>query len=362
MNRNSGRTTPGHHHALPRLKPKLLAVELWGVGDLTIASPFLRQATTQFEVTVLAKSFALDLQARFWPEIKVVPFEAPWTAFSFGDKYQLFSWPWTGLARLVRQLRQTRFEVAVSARWDPRDHLLLKLAGARRRLGFPRVGSSLFLTQPLALPDPTEHRYAYWRTIGQALGLELPPADQVRLSPPQTGQLVLVHSGAGQPVRVWPLERYQQLVSRLRRLGYPVRVLCNPEQRDWWLHAGETAVATPASITELLNVMAGAGAFIGNDSGPGHLAAFLGIPTFTLFGPQVPGWFVPLHPAAVYVEGKACPYKPCSDYCRFPRPHCLENVTETEVCAKVGAFLQRQIPAPANGGADASEISAAAPG
>ncbi len=326
------------------MKPKLLAVELWGVGDLTIASPFLQKATEQFEVTVLAKPFALDLQARFWPAIKVAPFQAPWTAFSFRDKYQLLSWQWAGLARLVRQLRRTRFDVAVSARWDPRDHLLLKLTGARRRLGFPRVGSSLFLTEALALPDPTEHRYAYWRTIGQALGLNLPPAAEVQLSPPQTGRVVLVHSGAGQPVRVWPLERYQGLVLHLRRLGCPVRLLCNPEQREWWLRAGETSVETPGTITELLNVMTGAGAFIGNDSGPGHLAAFLGIPTFTLFGPQVPAWFVPLHPAAVFLEGKPCPYKPCSDYCRFPSPHCLENVTEAEVCAKAETFLKRHVP------------------
>jgi hypothetical protein len=60
-----------------------------------------------------------------------------------------------------------------------------------------------------------------------------------------------------------------------------------------------------------------AGAFIGNDSGPGHLAAFCGVPTFTLFGPQLPEWFAPLHPGSEWLEGKACPYKPCSDYCRY---------------------------------------------
>ncbi|MDB6108571.1 MAG: hypothetical protein JWR69_321 [Pedosphaera sp.] len=325
------------------MKPKLLVIELWGVGDLAIASPFLQQACEQFDVTVLAKPFAIDLQTRFWPAIKVVPFNAPWTAFRFNQKYRVYAWPWRGMVGLWQQLRRSRFDVAVSGRWDPRDHFLMNMTGAKRRLGFPRIGSRAFLTDPLELPDPGVHRYEYWRTIGRGLGLELPPQDKVQLSPNQGGQLVLVHTGAGQPVRVWPLERYQRLVGHLRAQNYNVRVLCNPEQFEWWLRAGETAVAKPTTITELLTFMNGAGAFIGNDSGPGHLAAFLGIPTFTLFGPQVPAWFVPLHPAAVYIEGKPCPYKPCSDSCRFPIPQCLWNVGEIEVREKVDAFLRRQI-------------------
>jgi len=30
--------------------------------------------------------------------------------------------------------------------------------------------------------------------------------------------------------------------------------------------------------------------------------------------------FAPRHPVAEWIEGKACPYKLCSDYCRFPTP------------------------------------------
>jgi heptosyltransferase-2 len=63
------------------MKPKLLVVELWGMGDLVIATPFLQAASRKFAVTLVAKPYAKDLQARFWPEVKVAPFIAPWTAF-----------------------------------------------------------------------------------------------------------------------------------------------------------------------------------------------------------------------------------------------------------------------------------------
>src|SRR5438270_12922444 len=131
----------------PPLKPRLLVIELWGLGDLVIATPFLRAAAQKYEVTVLAKPYAKDLQARLWPEVNVLPFVAPWTAFR--RKYRLHVWPWREMFQLGRGIRAPRFDVGLSARWDPRDHFLLTFAGAKKRFGFPRVGSRIFLTQPL---------------------------------------------------------------------------------------------------------------------------------------------------------------------------------------------------------------------
>ena len=76
-------------------------------------------------------------------------------------------------------------------------------------------------------------------------------------------------------------------------------------------------------------------------SGPGHLAALRGVPTFTIFGPQLSVWFAPLHPATEWIDGKACPYKPCSDYCRFSVPICMVNSPEEEVWQGVKPFVAR---------------------
>jgi len=321
------------------VKPHLLIVEFWGLGDLVIATPFIRAAADQYDVTLVAKPFAQELKLRLWPQVRVLPFVAPWTAFT--GKYRLWQWPWRGMGRLIRTLTVEGFDVGLSARWDPRDHFLLTLAGARKRLGFPRLRSQVLLTQPLAKPDPTEHRYEYWRVIARALELTLPPREAIPLPAVHRDGVVLVHSGAGQPIRVWPLERYCSLVARLRRNGHPVVVACDADQRQWWLQAGEANVFTPRTVTELLALVDRAGVFIGNDSGPGHLAAFCGVPTLTLFGPQLPEWFAPLHPETVCLAGKTCPYKPCSDYCRFPTPHCLWNVTVEEVWSRVSPFVTR---------------------
>jgi ADP-heptose:LPS heptosyltransferase len=323
----------------------LLIIELWQVGDLTMATPFLRKACEQFDVTLLAKPFALDLQNRFWPPIKIIPFNAPWTAFN--RKYNLLRWPWRSMFSIWKTLRREKFDVALSARWgDPRDHFLLGLTGAKVRLGFPRSGSQVFLTQPLTADYPKAHRYEYWRIIAQALDLNLEKQDKIYFPARHQTGLIIVHTGAAQAVRVWPLKHYFEMVRRLRARGHAVRIICNPDQAAWWQASGEKDAMAPRSIRELIAILDTGELFIGNDSGPGHLAAFCGLPTFTFFGPQVAEWFVPLHPEAEFMEGKACPFKPCSDYCRFPEPICLTKVTEEEVWPRLEAFVERYVNRP----------------
>jgi heptosyltransferase-2 len=327
---------------MPELrKSKLLVIELWGLGDLVLAIPFLQASSQRFEVTLIAKPYGQPLGSQFFPLVKVIAFVAPWTAFR--RKYRLFSWPWGEIFRLRNRVVQGAFDLGLSARWDPREHLLLRFLGIRKRFGFPRQGSMMLLTDSLTRPGPEAHRYEYWRTAGRALNLDLPPREKMRMAIRQPGDIVVVHTGAGHKVRVWPLDRYRNLVAKLRRENYGVTVLCDADQHAWWQSAGEKEVAAPQTIEELSAALRQAGAFVGNDSGPGHLAAHIGVPTFTLFGSAVPEWFAPLHPAAEWLPGRPCPYRPCGDYCRFPTPNCLWDLDEQLVWSRVEKFVSRHI-------------------
>jgi heptosyltransferase-2 len=294
--------------------------ELWGLGDLALAVPFLRAAARHARVTLLAKPHAAPLLRRFAPEVALLPFVAPWTAFH--GKYRLHRWPWRELAAVRRTLRAARFDLGVSARLDPRDHALLALAGCRARLGFPHAGSRLLLTRPL--PPPSQrHRSDYWRALAREFDWSVAP-EMPRLTPPR-GQRVVIHTGAGQPVRQWPIERFREIARRLEAVGWHVTMLDD----------------SLSDVDRLFDTLADADRFVGNDSGPGHLAALLGVPTFTIFGPQLPELFAPQHPAAAWIEGGPCPYKPCFDSCRFPTPHCILSLATDEVWSRVAAWLAR---------------------
>jgi ADP-heptose:LPS heptosyltransferase len=61
----------------------------------------------------------------------------------------------------------------------------------------------------------------------------------------------------------------------------------------------------PASYVELLDQLNGAAAFVGNDTGPSHLAGIIGVPTVALFGPSNPLHWRPLGPAVRVIHSPA---------------------------------------------------------
>jgi heptosyltransferase-2 len=218
-------------------------------------------------------------------------------------------------------------------------------SGAQQRMGFPRMGSAWLETTSLERPEPIAHRHERWRVLGQALGLNVPPISEAVQPVRRPNGIVLIHSGAGKLVRVWPLERFGGLARRLRERGYEVQVACDPEQLNWWRDHGEPDAAVATNLVDLVALVHKGGVFIGNDSGPGHVAGYLGVPTFTLFGPQVPEWFVPLHPEAEWLEGAPCPFKPCFDYCEFPDPFCLTGITEEQAWERIRVFVEKHLHA-----------------
>lgn len=113
---------------------------------------------------------------------------------------------------------------------------------------------------------------------------------------------VLIHPGSGSPAKNWPIERYLELISRLRESGESVRVLIGEVEEERWPAdvlarlSQAASLHRPGSYVELMDALIASRVFVGNDSGPGHLAAILGVPTLTLFGPTDPIRWQPLGP------------------------------------------------------------------
>jgi ADP-heptose:LPS heptosyltransferase len=217
----------------------------------------------------------------------------------------------------------------------------MRFFGVRERFGFPRLGSEIFLTRSLTRPQRGSHRYEDWRALGLALDLKLPDTPPVRAPQRQAKVDVVLHTGAARWFCIWPLENFQQLVARLRARGHSVRVLCDPAQQAEWVRLGEPDVIAPRTVTELIDWLQDAAVFVGNDSGPGHLAALSGVPTFTLFGPHLPEGWMPLHPSAEWNPGRPCPFKPCETQCRIGVHRCMVDVGLDDAWAGIEPFVLR---------------------
>jgi heptosyltransferase III len=113
---------------------------------------------------------------------------------------------------------------------------------------------------------------------------------------------VVIHPGSGSREKCWPAENFIGLAEKLGRAGRHVSFLVGEVEQERWgseiLSRFESAapVMQPATYRDLLDVVAGAQLFIGNDSGPGHLAGIIGVPSLILFGPSDPSVWKPLGP------------------------------------------------------------------
>ena len=329
---------PPVHRARRGTRPALLVAEFRGTGDIAILIPFLRSALAAYDVTLLSVPNAGHLLRRFAPEVELIPCVAPWALFSGGR--DLPRWPWRTLLRVLKELRSRRYAAAVSIWPVASDHVFLRLARPGRLLGYGRPGLGWLLDRDLANGGHT-HRPAAWRKLAAELRLPDVPVAQPRLLPPVSPRRIVLHSGASQPLRVWPLDRYAEVLRRLRDRGWDPVVLCDRPQLGEWQRLGEANARVVASMDEMVDTIAGAAVFLGNDSGPGHIAALCGVPTFTIFGPQVPDLFAPGHPQAGWIEGRACPYKPCFDYCRYPEPFCLTGIDVESGWAALDTWLRQ---------------------
>lgn len=106
--------------------------------------------------------------------------------------------------------------------------------------------------------------------------------------------LLVLLPGSGGAAKRAPRDLHAALAGRWRAGGGEVTVVLGPAEEgedDRWRAAGR--VARPESVARLAALLAGASAFVGNDSGPSHVAAALGTPGVVVYAHTVPGHFGP---------------------------------------------------------------------
>jgi ADP-heptose:LPS heptosyltransferase len=112
---------------------------------------------------------------------------------------------------------------------------------------------------------------------------EIPRARLVVTAPaPALGaRPAILHAVAATPEKTWPAARFLEIAAHLAQSGHtPVFVGAADDD----LSAFAEYRTLKASLTELKAVLANAALFVGNDSGPAHMAAAFGVPSVVIFG------------------------------------------------------------------------------
>lgn len=101
------------------------------------------------------------------------------------------------------------------------------------------------------------------------------------LEPRRFARRVVIHPCSSREGKNWPREKFIELGRGLRGLDYTPALILTKEERLGWDLDGVEAPQF-AHLSEMASYIAESGAMIGNDSGIGHLASCLGLPTLTI--------------------------------------------------------------------------------
>lgn len=136
--------------------------------------------------------------------------------------------------------------------------------------------------------------------IAAQLGLALAPSDvaPIAVARVRSDGPVVLAPGSGAMAKNWPRVHWLELAASLDAANAEVAVVVGPTEveRDdprawpWPAPVAFCAGRTPVQLAEYL---ATARAFVGNDSGPAHLAAALSVPSVVVFGTGMPQVFAP---------------------------------------------------------------------
>ena len=265
-------------------------------------------------------------------------------------------------ARLAqaRRLRQARFDVALILPNSFETALAGWLSGARWRVGYGD-GRAALLTHALPAPTDRVHQVTGYLRLLAPFGVEASPAPPtlgidparrvearrlldevgVPIGEPRVG---LQLGAALGPAKLWPPRASPRWRHGSRRGGSTRFSLGGPQARSSPTRSRRRPREPIRSLVgrdrpALLAALIGEfDALVGADSGPAHVAAAVGVPTVTLFGPTDPRLTAPLGPGQ-----QALWHRPACGPCflrECPIDHrCLHAIEVSEVEAAVVTAL-----------------------
>lgn len=256
---------------------RVVVVRALGLGDLLTAVPALRgvrHACPAAHVTLAAPA-ALRPLAQHTGAVDEVVDVAP-------------------LAPLPTALHAADLAVNLHGR-GPQSLALLRSTAPHRLVSYGVEGGPEWRVD--------EHEVARWcRLLGES-GIPADPGD-LQLDPPRVSAprrgAVIVHPGAAQVSRHWPLDRWAAVASALTAAGHDVVVTGGTAERELAERvaaaAGLPADRVLAGRTDLLDLaalVAHARLLVSVDTGVAHLATAFGTPSVVLFGPTPPALWGP---------------------------------------------------------------------
>ena len=196
-------------------------------------------------------------------------------------------------------VRRSKPDLCINFHGGTRSQWMTALSGARWRAGF--ANHSVTAAYNIKIPraqrvlgvNRTVHTAEHLASAVFALGVpprEIPAAELYADTSPITGRYAVLHPFASKSGKQWPAEQFSEVARYLALWKIQAVFLSGPGD-DATPFSPHRIFA--GSLADAKAVIAGACVFVGNDSGPAHIAAAFGIPSVVLFGTSNPAIWSP---------------------------------------------------------------------
>jgi len=345
--------------AVPR---RILLLRLERIGDLLMTLPAIgdvRAFAPEAHIDLVVGTWNADLARALDVPLQVVTLDAAWLARG-GGGLQLRS-----ILAAARGWRRHRYDLAINFEPDIRSNLLLAWSGARWTAGYRSAGGGPALDLALDY-DRSAHTSDNARRLVAAaferplrplvlpgLSLERQAVEAERRVAGAASPLVGLHVSGGRAIKQWDVDRFAAVAARLiASRGATIVLTGAPEDRPLVDAVRQTlpggAVIDAAGSLDLLSLGAllrRLDLLVTGDTGPMHLAAAVGTPTVSIFGPSDPVRYAP-RGADHRVVRVDLPCAPCNRIrlpparCVGHTPDCLRLVTADAVYDAAVAVLE----------------------
>jgi len=172
------------------------------------------------------------------------------------------------------------------------QHIALQLLGALAPLGVAVAPDVNALSRALPVrrwpAEAQEEARTAWNALNQT--------EQPRIA---------IHPGSGSARKRWPAAHLAALLRDLQRDCAPV-LIEGPQDgalvTEILTQVDGVPVVRELSVAGLAAFICDCALYVGDDSGPTHLAGMLGLPTVALFGPTDPACWAPLGPHVIMLQ------------------------------------------------------------
>ena len=196
-------------------------------------------------------------------------------------------------------VRSWRPRLCLNLHGGSRSFWMTLLSGAKWRAGFAhhnftfaynfKIGRAQHILGVRRTVHTAEHLASAMFALGVPIS-EIPQAQLFAQPSTQEGRYAVIHPFASSPEKTWPAARFAEFARYLNLWKIEPIIVAGPGD-DTSVFTGQKVFSR--SLTELKSLLSGATLFVGNDSGPAHIAAAFSVPSIVLFGPSKPAIWGP---------------------------------------------------------------------